>query len=127
MGSAGNSFTRHLARIEFAKERTAKVFANFSLPMENAMASLSRAWEMLFDSLCTGGDGSMDELKDISAIIQKLSTSSKKIQEIELLEAERIAAADREMQKVRPNVENFRGTKLPLEIVETVEEQLQLL
>jgi hypothetical protein len=115
--------------MKFAKEHASGIFANLELPMETAMASLSRAWEMLFDSLCTSSDGSIDGLKDISVVIQKLSISSKKIQEMEFKQIEKLkcASLDEERQKLQAVRENLQNAQLPRDIVKTVEEQLQLL
>ncbi|MDR2778730.1 MAG: hypothetical protein LBB16_00365 [Puniceicoccales bacterium] len=129
MYSENDSFKNHLAQIRFAKARTSAIFANFDLPTETAMASLSRAWEMLFDSICGSDEGSIGELKDISCVIQKLSVSHQKIQDIEFKKIAQLRAADlgeekKEIQTMRENLQNGR---LPSDIVKTVEEQLQLL
>jgi hypothetical protein len=47
-------FKNHLAQIKFAKAPTSEIITDLELPTETAMASLSRAWEMLFDSICVG-------------------------------------------------------------------------
>jgi hypothetical protein len=97
--------------------------------MEAAMASLSCAWEMLFDSICTSNDGSIGELKDISSVIQKLSTSSQKIQQMEYRQIEKLKclSLDEEKQKLQATRENLQNARLPKDILKTVEEQLQLL
>ncbi|MDR2737488.1 MAG: hypothetical protein LBB18_00915 [Puniceicoccales bacterium] len=124
-----SSFGDHLARIKFAKARASEIFSNFGLPTETAMASLSRAWEMLFDSICGDRDGSIGELKDISSVIQKLSASHRKIQEIELKQIEKAKYddLDEQREKLRAACESLENGKLPAEILKTVEEQLQLL
>ncbi|MDR1414082.1 MAG: hypothetical protein LBI56_04070 [Puniceicoccales bacterium] len=129
MCSCINSFRAHLAQTKFAKERTSEIFANFEFPMEAAMASLSCAWEMLFDSICTSNDGSIGELKDISSVIQKLSTSSQKIQQMEYRQIEKLKclSLDEEKQKLQATRENLQNARLPKDILKTVEEQLQLL
>lgn len=129
MCDVGNSFKNHLAQIKFARDKTSEIFASFELSMGTAMASLSRAWEMLFDSICGSCDGSMGELKDISAVIQKLSTSSQRIQEMECKRMEKLRSADveGEIQKLREMRESMQMGRLPRDVIKTVEEQLQLL
>jgi hypothetical protein len=124
-----DDFQNHLARIRSAKERTSEIFSSLSPSTETAMASLSRAWEMLFDSICGSHDGTLGELKDISAVIQKLSTSHRKIQEIEMERLERLTAADLdgERRRLEDEREKFARGRLPDEILKTVEEQLRLL
>jgi GTP1/Obg family GTP-binding protein len=129
MCDVGDRFKSHLAQIKFAREKTSEIFANFELSMGTAMASLSRAWEMLFDSICGDCDGSVGELKDISAVIQKLSASSQRIQEMERKQSEKLRSGDieEEMQRLRAVRESMQMGRLPKDVVETVEEQLQLL
>ncbi|MDR2737334.1 MAG: hypothetical protein LBB18_00105 [Puniceicoccales bacterium] len=124
-----SNFNDHIARIKFAKEKASEIFAEFDLPTRAAMASLSYAWEMLFDSICQGNDQKLGELKNISSVIQMLSTSHKKIQEIEFKKTEmgKSTELDDERQKLRTARENFQRGKLPSDVVKTVEEQLQLL
>jgi len=90
---------------------------------------LPRAWEMLFDSICGSNEGSIGELKDISCVIQKLSTSHQKIQDIEFKKVvqQRLADLGEEKQKLEAVREDLRNGKLPSDIMKTVEEQLQLL
>jgi uncharacterized protein YhaN len=123
------SFENHIAKIKFARARTEEIFAEFEMPTEAAMASLSRAWEMLFDSICANGDGSIGELKDIASVIQRLSSSSQKIQEIELKRSAKIKsmALDDECHRLRVLREELQNGRLPCDIVKTVEEQLRLL
>ncbi|MDR1233381.1 MAG: hypothetical protein LBJ75_03960 [Puniceicoccales bacterium] len=129
MCGESDSFKNHLAQIKFAKVRTSKILSGFELPTETAMASLSRAWEMLFDSICGSDEGSVGELKDISCVIQKLSASHQKIQDIEFKKIARLKSADlnEERQKLQTMRENLQRGRLPSDIVKTVEEQLQLL
>jgi hypothetical protein len=129
MYGAGDSFDNHIVQIKFARDKTAEIFANFKLPVEAAVASLARAWEMLFDSICYGCDGTIGELKDISAVIQKLSASSQKIQDMERRHMEKLKLADldSEKQKLHAERESLSNGKLPNEVLKTVEEQLQLL
>jgi hypothetical protein len=129
MENSSCSFEKHLANIKFAKTRTAEIFAEFEMPTETAIASLSRAWEMLFDSICSGGDGSIGELKDIASVIQRLSISSQKIQEIERRRSEKIksAALDDECRRMQILREDLQNGKLPCDIVRAVEEELRLL
>jgi hypothetical protein len=128
-GDGGSSFRKHIAQIKFAKKRTSEIFAKFDIPTKAAMASLSCAWEMLFDSICSNDDQKLGELKNISSVIQMLSTSHKKIQEIEFRKIEKIRSAelDSEREKLVAAREDLRKKKLPSEMVKTVEEQLQLL
>ncbi|MDR1528136.1 MAG: hypothetical protein LBS22_00925 [Puniceicoccales bacterium] len=129
MCEGNDSFKNHLAQIKFAKVRTSEILTGFELPTETAMASLSRAWEMLFDSICGSDEGSVGELKDISCVIQKLSASHQKIQDIEFKKIAQLKSADlsEERQKLQIMRENLQRGKLPNDIVKTVEEQLQLL
>ncbi|MDR2432231.1 MAG: hypothetical protein LBD34_00550 [Puniceicoccales bacterium] len=129
MCGESDSFKNHLAQIKFAKARTSEIIADFELPMETAMASLSRAWEMLFDSICRSNEGSVGELKDISCVIQKLSASHQKIQDIEFKKIAQLKSTDlnEERQKLQTMRENLQKGRLPSDIVRTVEEQLQLL
>ncbi|MDR1457887.1 MAG: hypothetical protein LBI47_03505 [Puniceicoccales bacterium] len=129
MDGESDSFKNHLAQIKFAKARTSEILADFELPTETAMASLSRAWEMLFDSICGSNEGSVGELKDISCVIQKLSASHQKIQDIEFKKIARLKSDDlnEERQKLQAMRENLQKGRLPSDIVKTVEEQLQLL
>ncbi|MDR1173190.1 MAG: hypothetical protein LBK24_00120 [Puniceicoccales bacterium] len=129
MCGESDSFKNHLAQIKFAKVRTSEILADSELPTETAMASLSRAWEMLFDSICGSDEGSVGELKDISYVIQKLSASHQKIQDIEFKKIARLKSADlnEERQKLQTMRENLQRGRLPSDIVKTVEEQLQLL
>ncbi|MDR2628427.1 MAG: hypothetical protein LBC30_00270 [Puniceicoccales bacterium] len=129
MCGENDSFKNHLAQIKFAKACTSEILADSELPTETAMASLSRAWEMLFDSICGSNEGSVGELKDISCVIQKLSASHQKIQDIEFKKTARLKSADlgEERQKLQAMRENLQRGKLPGDIVKTVEEQLQLL
>jgi hypothetical protein len=62
-------------------------------------------------------------------VIQRLSASHRKIQEIELkqIEKERCADLDGEREKLRAACESLQGGRLPIEILKTVEEQLRLL
>ncbi|MDR0742311.1 MAG: hypothetical protein LBE98_02505 [Puniceicoccales bacterium] len=129
MCGESDSFKNHLAQIKFAKTRTSEILTGSELPTEAAMASLSRAWEMLFDSICGNTDGSVGELKDISCVIQKLSASHQKIQDIEFKKIAKLKSADlnEERQKLQTMRENLQRGRLPSDIVKTVEEQLQLL
>jgi hypothetical protein len=124
-----DSFKNYLAQIKFAKAPTSEIIADFELPTETAMASLSRAWEMLFDSICGSNEGSVGELKDISCVIQKLSASHQKIKNIEFKKIARLKSADlsEERQKLQARRKNLQNGKLPSDIVKTGEEQLQLL
>jgi hypothetical protein len=125
----GNHFKDHIAQIKFAREKASEIFANFALPVETAVASLSRAWEMLFDSVCGCVDGSIGELKDISSVIQKLSASSQKIQDMERKQMEKMKLADldEEKRKLQAERASMQCGKLPNDVLKTVEEQLQLL
>ncbi|MDR0693156.1 MAG: hypothetical protein LBF49_01115 [Puniceicoccales bacterium] len=129
MCGQSDSFKNHLAQIKFAKACASEILSDFELPTETAMASLSRAWEMLFDSICGSNEGSVGELKDISCVIQKLSASHQKIQDIEFKKIARLKSADLngERQKLQAMRENLQRGRLPDDIVKTVEEQLQLL
>jgi hypothetical protein len=130
MGKVDNSFRDHIARIKFAKRRTSEVLAGFDTPTKVAMASLSHTWEQLFDSICRNSDdGSMGKLKDISSVIQKLSSSHKRIQEIGFRHIEKMKAEnlDDELQKLQAMRRNLQNKRLPHEILTAVEEQLQLL
>jgi hypothetical protein len=58
------------------------------------MASLSHAWEMLFDSICGSSEDFIDELKAISCVIQKLSPSDQKTQDIEIKKIAQLKSVD---------------------------------
>ena len=120
-----DSFKKHLSKITFAKNRTMEIFASNKV----AMDSLSRAWEMLFDSLCATNDGSIGELKDISSVIQKLSSSQQKILATELIHLKhaKLAELDEQKAKLESAYANLQKKKLPSAIVNLVEDQLSLL
>ena len=124
-----NNFKSHLSKIKLAKKRTTEIFSDLGISNKVAVASLYRAWEMLFDSLCTTNDGSIGELKDISSVIQKLSMSQQKIQDAELKNLKRIESAElnKEKEKLELEYANLHKKNLPHEIINIVEEQLSLL
>lgn len=125
MNSSNDNFDNHISHINYAKKHASKLLSEFSPATETAMASLAYAWELLFDAICQNKSTSLDDLKDISAVIQKLSASHEKIQSIESSHVlDMIAEERKELSKDR---EQLHQQKLPAEIVQAVEEQLMLL
>lgn len=98
---------------------------DFSPETETAMAALACTWEILFDSICRSKDMSIGDLKDVSSIIQRLSSSHKKIKSIEVDQVLELISDERE--RLQHERELTNANKLPSDIVKAVEEQLMLL
>ena len=125
MMKKSNKFDAHIMKISFAKKRASELLIDFSPETETAMASLAYAWEMLFDSICRSKDMSIGDLKDVSSIIQRLSSSHKKIKSIEADQVLELISDERE--KLQHERDIISSNKLPSDIVKAVEEQLMLL
>lgn len=120
-----NKFDAHIMKISFAKKRASELLMDFSPETETAMAALACTWEILFDSICRNKNMSIDDLKDISSVIQRLSSSHKKIKSIEADQVLELISDERE--RLQHERELTNANKLPSDIVKAVEEQLMLL
>lgn len=120
-----NKFDAHIMKISFAKKRASELLMDFSPETETAMAALACTWEILFDSICRSKDMSIGDLKDVSSIIQRLSSSHKKIKSIEADQVLELISDERE--RLQHERELTNANKLPSDIVKAVEEQLMLL
>lgn len=120
-----NKFDAHIMKISFAKKRASELLMDFSPETETAMAALACTWEILFDSICRSKDMSIGDLKDVSSVIQRLSSSHKKIKSIEADQVLELISDER--KKLQHERELTNANKLPSDIVKAVEEQLMLL
>ena len=125
MVKKSNKFDAHIMKISFAKKRASELLMDFSLETETAMAALACTWEILFDSICSSKDMSIGDLKDVSSIIQRLSSSHKKIKSIEADQVLELISDERE--RLRHERDIINSNKLPSDVVKAVEEQLMLL
>ena len=125
MTKKSNKFDAHIMKISFAKKRASELLMDFSPETETAMAALACTWEILFDSICRSKDMSIDDLKDVSSIIQRLSSSHKKIKSIEADQVLELISDERE--RLQHERDLINSDKLPSDIVKAVEEQLMLL